>query len=414
MGSASQHVQNEVGMKLVIWRRFVAVLVAVVIGSLGLAATPAQAQAAKKMIRYGTRVDDAFTTLAALSDGSYVTGGYQDNNRNYWRTFIMRYSKAGKLLWKKQTSIESYFTFEVAKQIVVANDMAVAYSYSRSGKKLWRAKLATRSGCSRDGAVSIVGSKAGPGMFALSNCEAWGSVDASILVDGYNSRGQLQWERAIPAGLFDEARTLVATRDGGYMVGGHARNNNVPNCTSCSYTEPSNPVLAKFGPAGNLEWTYTDDRSAPAFAGTGFDYVSITELSAGGYVALQRAQKGNAETSILVGFSADGRKSWESSGTCSPDAVYHPTPQLLQVDGGLVTIGRQQAGLCKWSLAGATEWGVAYKGIKFQAIVGDGRGGLVAVGEAGKRAPSVPGKSHGGTDAVIGHFNGQGKLSAWR
>jgi hypothetical protein len=402
---------------IVVWRGLVVLLTAGLISSGGLVATSATAQSSKKMVRYGTRVDDAFTTLAALSDGTFVTGGYQDNNRGYWRTFVMRYSKSGKLLWKKNPSMEPYYTFEVSKQIVVAGEAAVAVAYSRSGKKLWRSKLATSAGCVREGVDSVtsaVSAADGPGFLALSNCEGWGSVESSILVDRYNSRGQLQWERSIPTRLFDTARTLTATRDGGYIIGGFIDNKNVPDCTSCSYTSPSNPVLAKFDAAGSLQWSYADDRSAPQFAGVGFTYSSITEISTGGYVALQHAEARDSSNSVLVRFDADGKKVWESSGSCKPTRVYHPDGQVLEIAGGFMSVGISGAGLCQWSQSGATQWGVAYKGVTFRAVAADRRGGFVAVGEASKRASAVAGKPRGGPDAVIGHFNSRGRLSAWR
>jgi len=382
----------------------------VIISLVGAVVIPAQA-APLNMARYGTSADEAFTTLTGLSTGDFVTTGYQYNrSTNHWRTFAMKYDDTGKRTWSKDLAMEPYFAFESGSQIILADDEGRAAALNRSGETLWAQTLSSAEPRRCETMWSFTPSA--NGFLALRDCGNWNPDEPSTLVGRYSPQGELEWEHYAPTGMFDLAQVLVGTKDGGFIVGGRRDNGNRPDCTDCLYVGPTDPVISKFDPAGNLEWTYTDDRSAPAYAGTGFSYNGITQLSDGGYVALMRVEASNSDISILTRFDANGHKVWESTGSCDAASVYHPQTQIVEFDGGFVSIGADQNSICKWTSDGESSWGVTYQGVTFQAVVADGHGGLIAAGDAGKSA-SVAGGNSGGKDAVIGHFDAAGQLSPW-
>ncbi len=379
----------------------------------GLGATTLTAQSATmKMLSYGTSADESFTTLTAVQ-GGFVTGGYQDDNRGFWRTFLAKYDNKGSRLWMKDTSIEPYATVEFGSQIVVADDMFQVVGFDQAGKKLWTFRTespTTKTSCVPETLDSFVAGS--DGFLALLGCAGDDSPGPAVVAK-YDSKGAVLWERFVPRNLFDTARVLYAAPDGSYLIGGSADNGNVPTCpVACSYMSPSNPVLAKFDASGTLEWSYVDDRSAPVFAGIGFDFTGITPVGAGGYFALMRREETDSESSAVMKFDDHGQLVWASTGACVGSEVYHPATQIVERDGGAITIGGNQSSLCAWNPTGALDWEVTYKGVAFQGVVADRRGGLLAVGQATKGATDVP-ANRGGLDAVIGHFDAGGHLSPW-
>jgi hypothetical protein len=176
---------------------------------------------------------------------------------------------------------------------------------------------------------------------------AYGLSDAWVV--RLNSSGDLLWERSFGGGLYDRAKSVAMTSDGGFIVGASSSssfngNKNSPNFGKTDYW------LIRLDGDGNKIW----DRS---FGGLEEDYLqTVLQTSDGGFLlaGTSGSRPGGTKTStnfsgLLFGYDfwvirtdSDGNKLWEQSygGTESE----YLRSAVAAGDGGFLLAGTSYSG----------------------------------------------------------------------
>lgn len=143
---------------------------------------------------------------------------------------------------------------------------------SETGTLVWEKNY---GGDEIDEAWSIV--KSGDGNFLIAGDTRSNNVDVSSSIGAadlwlikISPSGELLWEKTIGGTGFDVARDISATQDGGFLLAGSSRSNDV----DISENKGQNDALAiKVDSNGNIEWEAT-------IGGTNIDFAyGITELN---------------------------------------------------------------------------------------------------------------------------------------
>jgi hypothetical protein len=188
----------------------------------------------------------------------------------------------------------------------------------------------TIGGSAGDEARSIIQSSDG-GYVVAGLTESFGAGGADIFVVKLDSAGNVQWTKTIGGsswswGSWDEARSIIQSSDGGYAVAGWT------NSFGASFY--SDIYVVKLDSSGNVIWTKT--------IGGSFDDVaySIIQSSDGGYVVAGGTSSfgaGGADI-FVVKLDSAGNVQWTKTIGGSFDDVAYSIIQSS--DGGYVVAGR--------------------------------------------------------------------------
>ena len=253
---------------------------------------------------YGGSNNDWPYSIQQTSDGGYIMAGLTMSNngdvlgnhgdRDCW---VVKLNGAGTIQWQK--------------------------SLGGSGPdEGWSVKQTS------DGGYIVAGGSASNNGDVMGN---HGYYD--VWVVKLSGAGDIQWQKSLGGSNADNAKCVIQTSDGGYMVAGETESND--GDVSVSYGNPDFWIV-KLDEAGSIEWE-------KALGGIGIDVArSISQLSDGNYVV--SGYVGSAVPGHLGGFdywvvklNSTGEVLWQKAyGGGENDQAYG---MQATTDGGFIIIG---------------------------------------------------------------------------
>ncbi len=321
---------------------------------------------------------DGVSSMVSTADGGYVIAGstYSDisgdkseANRgsalNYGRSdyWIVKIDNTGQKVWDKTIGGGSD---DFAKSIVSTTDGGfVIAGYSQSGISgdktqaniggvndvdFWIVKInslgqiqwdKTYGGTRTDYAFSIVNTNDG-GFVIAGTTESGDGFYNNYWVIKLNGSGIMVWDKIIQTDANDEARTVVATSDGGFVVGGFTSSG-----ISYDKTEPNKGFLdfwiVKLNNAGQKVWdktiggTTSDDRVNSIISTSDGGFL-VTGYSQFGGIGGDKSEisRGGADYWI-VKLDNNGQKIWDKTLGGSDTEI--PNSVIATSDGGYIILG---------------------------------------------------------------------------
>jgi hypothetical protein len=272
--------------------------------------------------------DDFAYSIIQSSDGGYVVAGLTYSFGAGGDIYLVKLDSSGNVVWTK--TIGGSLT-DVANSIIQSSDGgyvvagwtasfgAGSYDFyvvklDAGGNVLW---TKTIGGSNDDRARSIIRSSDG-GYVVAGYTSSFGAGSADIYVVKLDSGGNVQWTKTIGGSYEDEARSIIQSSDGGYIVAGESG---------------GDFYVVKLDSGGNVLWTKTIGGSSDDGAR------SIIQSSDGGYAVAGRTRSfgaGNADF-YVVKLDSGGNVQWTKTiGGSSEDEAY----SIIQSsDGGYAVAG---------------------------------------------------------------------------
>ena len=256
---------------------------------------------------------DAAESVIQTSDGGYVVVG---STASYavagtgGDTFILKYDSIGDLVWSKtwggassdhaysviQTDDDSYVVTGYADISGAGNDVFLL-KYDSTGNLIWNK---TWGSAGSDGAMSLMSTSDGGYMIAGSTNITDVSYGDTLLLK-YDSNGSLVWNKTWGgATKSDNAKSVIQTNDGNYVVAGSTDNYSHGN---------SDMFLIKYDTTGAVIWS-------KVWGGTGYDYAySVVQTNDGGYVVAGYGSSFGAGSYSLmvVKYNSSGDLEWNKT-----------------------------------------------------------------------------------------------------
>jgi uncharacterized delta-60 repeat protein len=228
----------------------------------------------------GGSSDDWATSIIQSSDGGYVVAGWTSSFGAGWGDiYVVKLDAAGNVMWTKTIGGSND---DFARSIIQSSDGGYVVagetsSFGAGGRDIYVVKLdsagnivwtKTIGGSGHDYAWSIIQSSDG-GYIVAGGTESFGAGYEDIYVVKLDSAGNVVWTKTIGGSSLDEARSIIQSSDGGYVVAGW----------TWSFGAGSGDIyVVKLDAGGNVVWTKTIGGSGDDEAG------SIIQSSDGGYV----------------------------------------------------------------------------------------------------------------------------------
>ncbi len=339
----------------------------------------------------GGSSSDQINSVASTSDGGVIAGGYFQSNTiqvgsekltsNGSRDgIIIKYDAEGEVEWAKSIGGSSsdiiysvastsdggaiaggYFqssTIQVGSETLTNSTSysdGIIIKYDAEGEVEWAKSI---GGSSHDYIYSVASTSDGgyiAGGFFISTIQienvtltSNGSEDGLIIK--YDAEGEVEWAKSFGGSSYDEINSVVATSDGGAIVGGYFRSSSIDfgngivltnNSSSTSYNDG---IIIKYDAEGEVEW-------AKSIGGSSSDIIySVASTSdggaiAGGYFQSSTIQVGSETLTnstsysdgIIIKYDAEGEVEWAKSiGGSSHDYIYSVASTS---DGGYIAGG---------------------------------------------------------------------------
>jgi hypothetical protein len=354
----------------------------------------------------GGGVDDLANSIVATSDGGFVIAGYSfsgisgdktEASQGIYDFWVVKLNSSGQKVWDK--TLGGTFN-DVANSIVATTDggfVIAGYSYSgmtgdktepnKGGNDFWVVKLnslgqkvwdKTLGGIGNESANSIVATA--DGGFVVAGISDFGmSLDRTEASQGssdywivkINSLGQKVWDKSIGGISADNANSIVATIDGGFVIAGESQSG-----ISGDKTETVNGNndywMVKLNGLGQKIWEKT--------IGGGSNDIpySIVASSDGGFVVAGHSYSGisfdktEANKGVfdywIVKLNSIGQKVWDK--TIGGNNAEIATSIVATSDGGFVMAGRSISDI---------------SGDKTQANIGDNDYWIVKLNSLGQK-----------------------------
>ncbi len=184
--------------------------------------------------------------------------------------------------------------------------------------------------------------------------KSFGKGKKDIWVIKLNGLGEKEWAKTFGGDGNDEARTVIQTSDGGYLVGGY---------TASFPLDKKSLWVLKLDTSGNLEWKSRVGGSKPGVA------FSVNETSDGGYTVggySDKVGKG-AKNTWVVKLSTTGAFEWRKWYKIKAYGEVHTVRPTS--DGGLIVTGHTPSHSGVWVTKldplRLVEWEVTMKGNQF-------------------------------------------------
>jgi hypothetical protein len=266
----------------------------------------------------GGTLEDAASKIIPTSDGGYITVGYTDSNdgdvsgnHGYRDAWVVKLSNLGAIQWQKCVGggVNSDYLYSIV-QTSDGGYVAAGGTYSNDGDlsgnhgafDAWVIKLSNvgtvqwqkcLGGTSNDNAKSIVQTLDGGYIIA----GYAGTNDGDISGNhGYrdswivklSNLGDIQWQKCLGGSNNDEANYITQTLDGGYVVAGYADSNDGDVFDNHGYRDA---WVVKLSSLGTILW----QKCLGGSNGDGADSLEIT--SDGGYVMACSTQSNDGDVS---------------------------------------------------------------------------------------------------------------------
>ncbi len=252
-----------------------------------------------RSIRYTTDggyiLDDSTHTLIKTPDGGYVVSGWdketirKNGRKDVW---VAKVNRLKELEW------EYYYGGN-------NDDKALSIQYTADG-----------------------------GYILAGYTESFGKGKKDVWVIKLNGSGKKEWAKAFGGEGNDEARDVIQTSDGGYLVGGY---------TASFPLDKKSLWVLKLDKAGNLEWKSKVEGSKPEMA------YSVSEASDGGYTVggyLKKFGKSTKNTWIIK-LSKTGSFEWRKWYRIKAHGKVHTVRATS--DGGLIVTGHMPSHSGVWA-----------------------------------------------------------------
>ncbi|MGA7303555.1 MAG: FlgD immunoglobulin-like domain containing protein [Rhodothermales bacterium] len=253
---------------------------------------------------FGSGLYDRGYSVRQTFEGGYIVAGSMDTPNVSSNVFIVRTDANGDTLWSK--TFGNRFTIDSGQSVVQTADSGFAIAgwirtptnnddlylirLDTVGTTLWT-KLVGGSG--RDRAYSVEETAEGGFVLAGETASAGETPAGDIWIVKTDSAGNVEWQKNYGYQSYDVAKSVVQTRDGGYMVAGTIQDGGYDGW------------LLKTDAMGDTLW-------AKRFGSIYSDEIdSIEQTSDGGYAFTgQTGMNGD----LWVGKTdADGDLDWERS-----------------------------------------------------------------------------------------------------
>jgi uncharacterized delta-60 repeat protein len=227
----------------------------------------------------GGRFIDRASSIIQSSDGGYVVAGDSSSfGAGSDDIYVVKLDSSGNVLWTKTIGGSSS---DYAYSIIQSSDggyvvVGESYSFGAGKDRIYVVKMDSEgnvvwtkfiSGV-EDEAGSIIQSSDG-GYIVAGGTSNFGAGGGDIYVVKLDSAGNIVWIKTIGGSSWDEARSIIQSSDGGYVVAGWTKSFGAGG---------SDIYVVKLDSAGNVVWTKT-------IGGPYNDYAySIIQSSDGGYV----------------------------------------------------------------------------------------------------------------------------------
>ena len=394
---------------------------------------------------------DTINSVACTSDGGYIVGGYffssiidlgngislKNKNSDYLDGMIIKYDKEGQVEWAEgiggtdedyinaiaETSDGGYIVggYFISSIIDLGNGISLTnkgswdgmlIKYNARGEIEWAEGI---GGTGYEEIESVAETSDGGyivgGEFASSSIELGNRIilknkgkDDGMIIK-YNARGEVEWAEGIGGTSDDRISSVSETSDGGYIVRGYFRSNNIDlgNGVSLTYKGFDGKMIIKYNARGEVEW-------AEGIGGTSSDSIkSLAETSDGGYIvggelASSSIELGNGicltnknsyySDGMLIKYNARGEIEWAegiggtdddyiNSVACTSDGGYIVGGKFASrsIDLGngisLTNKGSSDGMIIKYDKEGQVEWakeigGTGYEEIESVAETSDG------------------------------------------
>jgi hypothetical protein len=287
----------------------------------------------------GSFSDDYAYSIIQSSDGGYVVAGWTKSlGAGYDDFYVVKLDSLGNVIWSK--TIGGNYN-DRAYSIIQSSDggyVIAGYtgSFGAGGFDIYVVKLdssgnivwsKTIGGSYDDEARSIIQSSDGGYVIAG---KIWNFMAGrgDMYVVKLDANGNVQWAKTIGGGFGTSANSIIQSSDGGYVVAGLIWNFGAGGFDM---------YVVKLDSSGNVQWTKTIGGSYEDVA------YSIIQSSDGGYVIAGRTNRSGSNVGLgytdiyVVKLDSSGNVLWTK--TIGGRSSYENTPIIQSSDGGYVVAG---------------------------------------------------------------------------
>lgn len=309
---------------------------------------------------YGGRGYNALNCIRATTDRGYVAVGISSSfGGSSCSLWVLKIDASAEILW--QTAFEGYGIALVDSGCCIQQTadggyvIASTYGLSAGSGDFWVIKLDpngnsewqyTYGGAQEDLAYAILQTRDG-GYIVAGITDSFGAGGSDMWILKLDPVGRVTWQKTYGDKGEDWARSIVQTKDGGYLVAGD---------------HSGSGCLLKLGAQGVIQWQ-------KGFGGLGIR--EIKELPSGEFVGTGMSHETDGTAGFLAfKMSAKGNVQWQRIyGGKGADLAY----SICQTrDGGFVVVGETASfgaretdiWVIKLGSDGTKSWERAYRGTK--------------------------------------------------
>ncbi|MGO4707951.1 T9SS type A sorting domain-containing protein [Chryseobacterium sp. 2TAF14] len=385
---------------------------------------------------------DVAKSIQQTSDGGYIFAGESDStngdvtgnhgNTDFW---IVKLDASGIIQWQKslggsygdtansiqQTSDGGYIVAGESRSLngdVTGNHGNADYwvvKLDPSGNIQWQKSL---GGSNRDAANSVKQTLDGGYIIAGQSNSTDGDVTGNhgnydYWIVKLDPSGTIQWQKSLGGSLYDAAKSIQQTSDGGYIVAGGAASAD----GDITYSQGNGDFwIVKLNPSGIIEWERSLTGNLP-------DHAESIQQIEGGYIVTGGSNSQNTENPTTFGISnyrvakldSNGIMQWQNhfggsnndyaySTQQTPDGGYIVAGGAFSADGDVIgNHGNSDFWIIKLNSSGNLEWQKALGGSAFEdaySIKMTNDGGFVIAGLTQSTDGDITGY-HGNGDAWI-------------
>jgi len=293
----------------------------------------AYAQVVRFAKTYGGANGEWAFSVQQTSDGGYIVGGTLSFSVSSSDILLIKTNAFGNVQWAKtyggtdgewafsvqQTSDGGYIVAGWTSSFGAGNRDIFLVKTDANGNLQW---AKTYGGTNVDEAYSVQQTSDG-GYIVAGTTRSFGAGNYDIFLIKTNASGNVQWAKTYGGTVYEEARSVQQTSDGGYIVTGITNSFGVGNI-----------FLIKTDANGNVQWAKT-------YGGINEDEAySVRQTSDGGYIVAGTTRSFGASwyDVFLIKTDASGNIQWAKTygGT-----VYEEARSVQQTsDGGYIVAGR--------------------------------------------------------------------------
>lgn len=269
---------------------------------------------------FGGEYQDGAYSVAPTPDGGYIVAGYTSPDGFRPEPYLIKTDASGNLLWQRSDStINSVGKCAVLCAdggyvvLINADNGGFMEKTNASGSRIWLKPIPDNSCWALAEATDDGYVIAGYG---------WGA-DRGPCLAKTDFSGNVEWQKTYSVAYGDEARAVLPTADGGYVLVGHTH---LPGGATDAY-------VVKTDASGNLLWekTYGGDHHDKSDA--------VVQTGDGGYVVAGHTMSfGNGSADVyLFKIDSSGNLLWRKTyGGTTWDMA---NSMVLTADGGFIMAG---------------------------------------------------------------------------